>query len=131
MCPAVLQALTLSLPLVVVCGFWRGGGFHHHQYLRKLGARKLIFSMLCIYPKSINRKRNFENRFLPSFHEKIVFTILKSFLDMKIGENVYFYMRIKKAKVNCWPKIAFYPLKKHYFILGFLRSSCKKGHRKA
>ena len=50
---------------------------------------------------------------------------------VKIGENVYFYMRIKKAKVNCWPKIAFYPLKKHFFILGFLRSSCKKGRRKA
>ena len=41
------------------------------------------------------------------------------------------HMRIKKAKVNCWPKIAFYPLKKHFFILGFSRSSCKKGRRKA
>ena len=33
--------------------------------------------------------------------------------------------------MNCWPKIAFYALKRHLFILGFSRSSWKKGRRKA
>ena len=50
---------------------------------------------------------------------------------VKIGESVYFCMKIKKAKLNHWPKVAFYPLKRHFFILGFSRSSWKKGRRKA
>ena len=28
---------------------------------------------------------------------------------------MYFCIGIKKVKVNCWPKIAFYPLKWHFF----------------
>ena len=44
---------------------------------------------------------------------------------------MYFCMRIKIIKVNYWPKIAFWPLKWHFFILEFSRSSCKKGRRKA
>ena len=32
---------------------------------------------------------------------------------VKIGENVYFCIKIKKALVN-WPKIAFHPLKSHF-----------------
>ena len=61
------------------------------------------------------------------YHTEVIF----GHKGVKIGESVYFCMRIKKDRVNCWPKIAFYPLKRHFFILGFLRSSCKKGRRKA
>ena len=33
---------------------------------------------------------------------------------MKIGNDVYFYKKIKKAQVNYWPKIAFNLLKKDF-----------------
>ena len=51
--------------------------------------------------------------------------------DLKFGGNVYFYMRNKKGKVDHWSKIAFYPLKLPFSISGFLRSSDKKGRKKA
>ena len=50
---------------------------------------------------------------------------------VKIGGSVYFCIKIKKVHLKWKPKIAFYPLKLHFFILGFSRSSYKKSRRKA
>ena len=76
----------------------------------------------------------FQRHFLALFSRKICFCnseVIFRDNGVKIGESVYFCIRIKIIKVNYWPKVAFYPLKLHFFILGFSRSSCKKGHRKA
>ena len=40
--------------------------------------------------------------------------------DLKFGRHVYFYMRNKKDTVDHCSIIAFYPLKLHFSIKGFL-----------
>ena len=68
-----------------------------------------IFLNFCLY--------NYEGTFSPK--------------DLKFGKHVYSYARSKKDTVDHCSIIAFYPLKWHFSILGFLRSGDKKGCKKA
>ena len=63
------------------------------------------------------KQKCFSDIFLALFSRKICFCnseVIFGDNAVKIGESVYFCMRIKMIKVNYWPKIAFYPLKWHF-----------------
>ena len=124
-------------PLVVVCGM--GGGLIRPPIISQplKGLEGWFFSMMCIYPRSIIRKRNFENRSKNKAKSgknasEAFFGLISwnFFLQFWSHLWIYFCVRIKKLKWNVDLELPFCPLKWPFFSFVLARLTYKKGRRK-